>query len=505
MVAFLLSAIVTGFVLIEQKIKPFKIKLSLIMGIILSFSIFLILVNNQSPRLAGKNRPYLEFFVNAFDYSYVENYLRNYRGHQWKAAIEMIKDYPVLGIGLSEYYFKLEKYRDPHARGYNPVRENAHNYFLQLGAETGLLGFAIFTWILWIVLKYQRLVLRYSQNTYWKGYIVGLGSGLIGYLITWVTGHPLLLIEQQWIFWTIIGLIFCIGRAIAVPHIQRKNTLLHTKILFLVIFSLFCYYWIQGNIHKDLREYSYGFYDWEESAELGRFRWTGMKAKILLKIAGKVINIPLADGGHGLAKESPRVHLYLENKLLDTIIVNTKNWQVFQYYLPVNIAPGRDRIMLSIQLEKTWIPAELGLNKDQRTLGVIVGQISWSEKLSRGETGFYHWEQEIGTAKRFRWTRKQASSYLSVATPKLRFDIKTAHPNISRSPQQVKFYFNEQLLKIISLNNYLWTPVNINFPPRARDGILTIQSDRTWNPYRTKNSSDDRDLGIMITPFSFIP
>ncbi len=61
----------------------------------------------------------------------------------WHSAYAMFEDHPVLGVGLGQYTKNYqEKYISPEAQ--EPLLEHAHNNFLQMLAENGILGFASF-------------------------------------------------------------------------------------------------------------------------------------------------------------------------------------------------------------------------------------------------------------------------------------------------------------------------------------------------------------------------
>jgi O-antigen ligase len=61
----------------------------------------------------------------------------------WRATIKMIKDHPVIGVGLGAYPLAYTRY-DP-SSGYQRV-EQSHNDYLQIIADAGLLGGLIALW-----------------------------------------------------------------------------------------------------------------------------------------------------------------------------------------------------------------------------------------------------------------------------------------------------------------------------------------------------------------------
>jgi O-antigen ligase/Flp pilus assembly protein TadD len=64
----------------------------------------------------------------------------------WKSALKMMLDHPWFGVGLGQFEYFSPRYAFPvesHWAKYGRVAENAHNEYLQVGAETGVMGLAV--------------------------------------------------------------------------------------------------------------------------------------------------------------------------------------------------------------------------------------------------------------------------------------------------------------------------------------------------------------------------
>lgn len=72
------------------------------------------------------------------------------RAVPWSVAAAMFLDKPVLGVGPGEYYrlYQVYKQRFSDLPEFEYQKENAHNYFLQLAGETGLVGLGGFLAVL---------------------------------------------------------------------------------------------------------------------------------------------------------------------------------------------------------------------------------------------------------------------------------------------------------------------------------------------------------------------
>ena len=71
----------------------------------------------------------------------------------WQSAWNMFKDHPILGVGLGQYTENYQqKYISPQAK--EPKLGHAHNNFMQMLAENGIVGFAGFVIMFgYIILK----------------------------------------------------------------------------------------------------------------------------------------------------------------------------------------------------------------------------------------------------------------------------------------------------------------------------------------------------------------
>lgn len=56
------------------------------------------------------------------------------------AWLRMVVEKSAFGQGPGTFYSKLGYYYRPGDEGWRPHYENAHNYFVQVAAETGILG-----------------------------------------------------------------------------------------------------------------------------------------------------------------------------------------------------------------------------------------------------------------------------------------------------------------------------------------------------------------------------
>jgi tetratricopeptide (TPR) repeat protein len=130
------------------------------------------------------------------------------RVFQYITGLNIIRDYPVLGIGpdtlgiiYPQYIAKIYKEREEHGNFKNQNR--IHNDFLDVTVSRGLLGLGVY---IWFIVAYSRMVWKGCKKTGGldKILIIGICSSCLGYFIQnqFSFGH----IPIITLFWFLIGM-----------------------------------------------------------------------------------------------------------------------------------------------------------------------------------------------------------------------------------------------------------------------------------------------------------
>jgi O-antigen ligase len=95
------------------------------------------------------------------------------RGYYWRAAIEMMRDYPIFGVGIDKYGSFFREYREigyPLNYGFNITSTNAHNVPLQIastgGIFLGIVYLAVNVFILTVAIKRLRTLIGSERVVY---------------------------------------------------------------------------------------------------------------------------------------------------------------------------------------------------------------------------------------------------------------------------------------------------------------------------------------------------
>jgi putative inorganic carbon (HCO3(-)) transporter len=135
----------------------------------------------------------------------------------WKKAISIIRTHPVCGTGLNTYSRIVMRDPDPKKWWY------AHNSYLQMAAETGIVGLACFLGMLFVLLR-QGLIFCKQINDWWQlTFLQGTVSGLSGYLVQSFFDNTFYTVQLGVLLWVIIGLMVAGTRLRAGPPLSLKR------------------------------------------------------------------------------------------------------------------------------------------------------------------------------------------------------------------------------------------------------------------------------------------
>jgi len=133
------------------------------------------------------------------------------RIQQWVGALEMVKDFPLLGVGGDNFTLVIEKYSG-HSR-------ESHNTFIQVLSEEGLPGLTIFLLLIFFTIRSLASISKnkipFSKESENKVYYISNSArlGLIGLLVCCVFQNKL---EHEFLYWAS-------AVAVALNNIQFKN------------------------------------------------------------------------------------------------------------------------------------------------------------------------------------------------------------------------------------------------------------------------------------------
>ncbi len=105
----------------------------------------------------------------------------------WLVVLDISRVSPIIGLGFSNYYWYAKVFT---IRGYS-IKFNSHSQFVDIIAQTGVLGLACFMWILFEVGRLAWKLMNQLPDGFAKGYAYGVFAGVLGslmaaFLVDWL-------------------------------------------------------------------------------------------------------------------------------------------------------------------------------------------------------------------------------------------------------------------------------------------------------------------------------
>ena len=258
-----------------------------------------------------------------------------------------------------------------------------------MAAELGLPTLIIFLCIVFFSIKigFKNLSISGEQH----GFINGLIYGLSTYLITMITGHPLLLPNQQFIFWFIIANLSMVGSSSDSTKYSilkfSKYSILATAVI--VTFIIAGYFYDISLRNKKLHGYEYGYYHYENW--IGeKVRWTWCRAASRIKATGNILRMKVFSSSiNSKEPDGLNLKLFLNEKLLDEVHLFGEESRNLYYYVP---SIRNKNIELRAEVNQVFNPRNMGLSEDPRTLGIAMTPISFLKIMPLEGIGFRRWK-----------------------------------------------------------------------------------------------------------------
>jgi len=303
---------------------------------------------------------------------YAMNFSMAFRPEIFIAAFRMFAEFPLMGLGQGDFYrlsampeFSYSPFLTVTLNG-----ENSHNYFIQVLAENGLIGFGLFCLFIFYpiaFIKNKKLILPAT---------IGLCSLFLGNLYS----HSLLVRENLLLCAFFLALMYAwldtnIHTATSIePAIGLKRWLGVLLMLAICMASYLAY----KEIRKSFRKFPFTEdYQCFKEKPLTQDGWTSGLFKINLErgVSGTNISIKASQPNPHLIVVSQIVHpqfgivsaqetqLSADNK--DRIVIN----------MPEGLPTADDQYQIILKLQRCYIPKNWGISNDPRRLGLQIDSI----------------------------------------------------------------------------------------------------------------------------------
>ncbi len=274
-----------------------------------------------------------------------------------KAALRMARAYPVFGVGVGRFFIMSTDYIDPAFRqrivadrGQGTVadaRENAHNNFLQVLAELGISGLALFLWLLAAV-----------GRAVWRAWpaadlgLAGAAAGVLAFLMTCLVGHPLLIREVAVGFWLLAALVAGMAAARRPDVTENAGTPRRwtRALVAVVVAALAVSVPLRARQYLDheanLENVSIGFSVWQEQSDGVRFHTMTGRGAFYIPASTCALRVLLrperADLTGGTA-----VEVVVDGKAANRVGAVNGSWRELRMHLPPDRSRRFRKVVLS--------------------------------------------------------------------------------------------------------------------------------------------------------------
>ena len=139
----------------------------------------------------------------------------NGRFHFWQIALQIFYNYPILGSGLNSFGTAFPTYDTWNG---NFRIEQAHNDYLQILADAGIVGFTCIAGFIFLLFKNSLRVIKTSSDSFRSNTAIGALAGCFGVLLHSFFDFPLRTPSNAFFFLTLVVLATAI-----VPDQTKSN------------------------------------------------------------------------------------------------------------------------------------------------------------------------------------------------------------------------------------------------------------------------------------------
>ena len=297
------------------------------------------------------------------------------------AAIEMIKEHPIEGVGVGMFHTLVHDFGT--LRGYSGERglatDNAQNWFRHILAEQGILGSIPVIW--WCVML---LLLLFARHTGADRLSIGLLRGvLMGFVVASIFGMPGQAAAVAVTFWVFVFWLLTErdeAPAAAVPSRWSRPATI-AAVALLVVHGGMTVVNARGDLWPRNRSMRFGwFYKYgmsEPEPDPGgnpiQRRWTNLpKSLAVVPVNGKVLKF-VAWIDHPDGDERPvKTKVWADN----TLVFDGAIKRSAPLLMDIPATPGRSHMILETEIDRLWAPRDYG-QRDPRALGLSIRDWVW--------------------------------------------------------------------------------------------------------------------------------
>ena len=120
----------------------------------------------------------------------------------WKAGLQMMIQAPIFGVGFHRFPMELTRYISDLGSA-----RTAHNMYISVGAEMGLMGLTAFLWLLGTLFKEGWILFKQGATAFSRQLAGGYLAALVALLVINIFGVRFVRVELTGLFWLFSALV----------------------------------------------------------------------------------------------------------------------------------------------------------------------------------------------------------------------------------------------------------------------------------------------------------
>ena len=425
------------------------------------------------------------------------------RGPYARLALHMMGDVPLTGVGLGCFVTELQNWkREIGETIYVP--DTACNYYLQVGAEQGLIGLvaalAIF-WCWW--LQWWRAMRDRGARSFWAF----IGAGMAGMMLMFLFGMHTLAHEICCLYWVFVAQPFVAVAASGAP--RRRVT--YVWLVVLIVCGIYVSVAAtqlsltsqRARFGWTKREGFHAVENWRQGRGSLKIRHTREHATDMISADGLIYRQTWSCLHPDITTRPVRVTFTLGDTVTNVVVADNE-WREWRVAVPWQ--QYHSSVRYEIVADRTWKGEDRGGTGDTRQIGVTL-QVNSSWLDARGMFDQETWATDGGvmSAKPYRWS--SASGEVLVRNPQayLRVPVMVGNPDVTGTPVVATFSINGCAATSVVYRAPGWYVETLcvrsamcSNPP-GDYMVLGVGVNRTWHP-ADFGINDTRNLGVAIGP-----
>jgi len=267
----------------------------------------------------------------------------------WRAALSICAEFPVFGAGIGQFPFQASAFNRDEILSRIP-RFNAHNQFLEVTAELGVIGGVLFVGMFAAILWRAWKAFRTSRDPALGGAI----AGVVAFLITCLAGQPLLYNVVAFPFWMVLGVLVAGGdmsaeaaQASPTPASRRLWSRVITAFMIVLAVSIPVRVWL-GKERVNFALARYGFSELHDTSDGPHYRLVRRDGTFFTYPHARWLKLPIRRDDEA-GRNRLEVDVLLDGRRARTLTLVDDEWQTVEFMIPADASRRFRRVDLSVR------------------------------------------------------------------------------------------------------------------------------------------------------------